>query len=165
MKYAYPMRIVVIIVLAGLLSACGFQLRGANVLPEDLKNLYVQAPERLADDVRVFLDGTDTQVLRQPKGADVILTLSNPRYDRRVISVDPSTGKEREFELTYSLTYRAERTAGKTILNTGQLIIRRDYFFDRDAIIGKSREAGVLRTEMRRDAIRQVLFRLQSASG
>ncbi len=159
------MRITLIIVLAGLLSACGFQLRGGNVLPADLSNLYVQAPADLADDVRVYLSGTDTQVLDRPKGADVILTLSNARYDRRVISVDPSTGKEREFELTYSLDYRASKTAGKTLLNTQRLTIRRDYVFDRDAIIGKSREAGVLRTEMRRDAVRQILLRLQSAGG
>ncbi len=159
------MRITLIIVLAGLLSACGFQLRGSNVLPADLSNLYVQAPTNLADDVRVFLSGSDTQVLDQPKGADVILTLTDPRYDRRVISVDPSTGKEREFELTYSLTYRATKTAGKSLLNSQRLIIRRDYVFDRDAIIGKSREAGVLRAEMRRDAIQQILLRLQSASG
>jgi len=159
------MRSVFILALASLLSACGFQLRGANVLPGDLQNLYVQAPVSLADEVRIFLDGTDTRVLNQRNGADVILTLSDDRYDRRVLSVDPNTGKEREFELSYSLNYQAKRSDGKTLLNSNRLTIRRDYVFDQDAIIGKSREAGVLRSEMRRDAIQQVLFRLQSATG
>jgi len=159
------MRIALVLILTAALSACGFQLRGANVLPGDLHNLYVQAPESLMDEVRVFLDGTGTRVQKQRDGADVILTLSDDRYDRRVLSVDPATGKEREFELNYSLIYQAQRADGKTLLDSNRLTIRRDYVFDRDAIIGKSREEGVLRNEMRRDAIQQVLFRLQSATG
>ena len=158
------MRIALIIIFACLLSACGFQLRGATVLPADLKNLYIQAPDALRDEVRVYLDGTDTKVLDNRQGADVILTLSDSRFDRRVLSVDPNTGKEREYELIYSLNYLAKRASGKTLLNSKRLTIRRDYVFDRDAVLGKSREQGVLRTEMRRDAVQQILFRLQSAT-
>ncbi len=157
------MRSIIIIALTMALSACGFQLRGSHVLPGDLNKLYVQAPNNLADEVRIFLEGTDTQLMNQRKGADVILSLSNARYDRRVLSVDPDTGKEREFEISYSLDYHAKGSNGKILLNTKHLTIRRDYVFDRDAIIGKSREEGVLRAEMRRDAVRQILFHLQSA--
>lgn len=159
------MRIALIIVLSILLNACGFQLRGANVLPANLNHLYIQAPAHLADEVRVYLAGSDTQLMKQRDGADVILTLSDDRYDRRVLSVDPSTGKDREFEITYSLNYHAQGAAGKTLVNSNRLTIKRDYVFDQDAIIGKSREEGVLRIEMRRDAIQQVLFRLQTALG
>ena len=165
MKYACTMRIILIIVLAGLLSACGFQLRGSSALPAGLKNLYIQAPTVLSDEVRVYLEGSDTQIQDQRTGADVVLTLSDGRYDRRVLSVDPDTGKEREFALTYSLNYRAAKIDGKTLLNSQRLIIHRDYVFDPNTVIGKSREEWVLRNEMRRDAIRQILFRLQSAGG
>jgi LPS-assembly lipoprotein len=158
------MRIALIIIFAGLLSACGFQLRGANILPPDLKNLYIQASEALRDEVSVFLEGTDTQILNNRKDADVILTLSDSLFDRRILSVDPNTGKEREFELIYSLNYLAKRPSGKTLLNSNRLTVRRDYVFDEDAVIGKSREQGVLRAEMRRDAVQQILFRLQSAT-
>jgi len=159
------MRITFIILVAGLLSGCGFQLRGSHATPANLHKLYVQAPAGLADEVRVYLSGSGTDILSQRQGADVILTLSTDRYDRRVLSVDPQTGKEREFELSYTLGYHAQGADGKTLLEAGQLTLRRDYVFDRDAIIGKSREAGVLRTEMRRDAIQQVLLRLRSAGG
>ncbi len=158
------MRIVLIIIFAGLLSACGFQLRGANVLPPDLKNLYIQAPVALRDEIRVYLDGTDTKVIDNRQGADVILILSDSHFDRRVLSVDPNTGKEREYELIYSLNYLAKRASGKTLLNSQRLTVRRDYVFDRDAVLGKSREQGVLRNEMLRDAVQQILFRLQSAT-
>ena len=165
MKYACSMRISLIIVLAGLLSACGFQLRGPGALPDDLKILYVEAPEDLADEVRINLEGSDTRILDQRNDAEVILTLSDPRYARRVLSVDPDTGKEVEFALTYSLNYRAVIVDGKTLLNSRRLVIHRDYVFDPNTVIGKSREQWVLRNEMRRDAIRQILFRLQSAGG
>ncbi len=157
------MRIIFVIVLSALLSACGFQLRGANVLPANLNHLYVQAPGHLLDEVKINLAGSSTQVVKQRNSADVILTLSNDRYDRRVLSVDQATGKEREFELTYTLNYHAQDASGKTLVDSSNLSIKRDYVFDQDAIIGKSREQGVLQAEMRRDAIQQILYRLRTA--
>ena len=44
-----------------LLVACGFQLRGANVLPPGKNSIYLVAPEGLREQVSVFLEGSDTR--------------------------------------------------------------------------------------------------------
>jgi len=49
------------------------------------------------------------------------------------------------------------------VLGSQSVSLLRDYVFDPDAVIGKSREEGVLREEMRRDAAQQILRRIRAA--
>lgn len=158
------MRATVLFALAMLTTGCGFQLRGSDILPPDLSDLYVQAPGELKEEIETFLEGSSTRLLDRRDGANIVLTVANPRYDRRVLSVDPNTGKEREFELSYTLDFNAMRTDGNAVLPPQTMTLLRNYIFDRDAVLGASREEGVLRIEMRRDAVVQILSRLQAAT-
>jgi LPS-assembly lipoprotein len=146
-----------------LLSACGFELRGAAVLPPELGKIHVSASKILYNDVEVFLEGSNTQLMSDRAQANVILTMSNPRYDRRILSVDPQTGFEREFELSYTLDVVATGPQGRVMLKPQTLSVRRDYVFDAGALIGSTQEETLLRTEMRRDLVQQVLYRLRAA--
>lgn len=162
-----PMRIIVLllcIVLSSMLTACGFELRGAAALPAELGKLYVQSSAQLRNDIEVFLQGSSTQLVNNRPQANLTLTLSNPRYQRRVLSVDPNTGHEREFELSYSVDVVATDTSGRAILAPQTLSQQRDYVFNAAALIGSNQEEEVLRVEMRRDLVRQLLFRLRAAT-
>ena len=154
----------VIVLFAGLLAGCGFELRGANVLPPDLKNLYVVAGPDLASDIENFLETSDSRIVSSREQADVILTVVNPRYDRRVLSVDPNTGKEREYEIVYTVDVNAVGKQGRVFIPAQSVSLVRDFIFDPDAIIGTSREEAVLNVEMRRDAVQQILYRLRAAT-
>lgn len=161
------MRIIVLllsIVLSGMLTACGFELRSAAVLPLEFGKLYVQADSVLRNDVEVFLQGSNTELVSDRPQATLTLTMSNPRYQRRVLSVDPDTGHEREFELSYSLDVVATGTNGQVYLEPQTLSQQRDYVFDAAALMGSSQEEAVLRIEMRRDLVRQLLYRLRAAA-
>ena len=159
------MRTPALLLVVTLLAGCGFALRGANVLPENLRDLYLVAPTELRSQVEVFLEGSRTRLVERRDAASVVLSMVKPRYDRRVLSVDPTTGKEREFELSYTVDVSATARDGSPLLTPQPVTLLRDYVFDRDALIGASREEGVLRDEMRRDAVRQVLLRLRAAAG
>ena len=147
-----------------LLSACGFELRGAAVLPPRISKLQVLADQTLRNDVEVLLQGSDTQLVNNRPQAQVILTMSDLRFDRRVLSVDPNTGHEREFELSYALDVVATDPQGQVLLQPQTLSQRRDYVFDSAALIGSSQEEAVLRDEMRRELVQQVLYRLRAAT-
>ena len=153
-----------VVLLATLLAGCGFQLRGGEVLPPDLGALHVSAPRALLREAEVFLQGSETRLMPAPDGADVVLTMANERYDRRVLSVDPRTGKEREFELAYTVDVNAVTRDGRTLIAPQSVRLRRDFVFERDALLGASREEEVLREEMRRDAVQQILYRLRAAA-
>ena len=163
-RYAMRMRAAAVIALCTLLAGCGFQLRGAQVLPPDLGALHVAAPPLIQAESEFFLEGSDTRLLPGREGADVVLTIANERYDRRVLSVDPDTGKEREFELAYTVDVNAVTRDGRTLLAPQSVTLLRDYVFDRDALLGSGREEITLRDEMRRDAVQQIMYRLRAAA-
>lgn len=151
------------LLLSAVLSGCGFELRGAAILPPELGKLHVSADQVLRNDVAIFLEGSNTQLVSARPEANVILTMSALRSDRRVLSVDPSTGHEREFELSYSLDVVATGPQGRIMIKPQTLSVQRDYVFDQSALIGSGQEEAVLRNEMRRDLVQQVLYRLRAA--
>ena len=153
-----------VLLLPLLLAACGFQLRGASVLPPDMGRLQVNASEALREEVAIFLEGSETTIVEDGTKADVVLTMTNARYDRRVLSVDPSTGKESEFELSYTVDVAAKGAAGNVILERRPVTLRRDYLFDPQTLIGSRTEESVIREEMQRDLVQQVLYQLRAAT-
>jgi LPS-assembly lipoprotein len=151
------------LLLAAHLTGCGFELRGRASLPDDIRSVHVNAPAELRDELQIFLEGGGAELAESGTSADVTINVSSETYDRRVLTVDPNTGKEREFELAYSVVFDVKRANGIPVLASQSVSLIRDYVFDPDAVIGKSREEGVLREEMRRDAAQQILRRIRAA--
>ena len=146
------------------LSACGFQLRGSPPFPDDARSVYLKTTnDLLFDELSVYLSGSGATIIRAEEHADAVLDLSKEKFTRRTLSVDPDTGKEREFELSYSISFELRKTDGTVLVEHQTVSLVRDYLFDADQVIGKSREQGVLKKEMRRDAAQRILTRLSAA--
>ncbi|MDZ7751598.1 MAG: LPS assembly lipoprotein LptE [Gammaproteobacteria bacterium] len=143
------------------LASCGFQLRGDYDLPPLLERVVLTGPQFLRDELMVGLRASDVEVVDSRDDATAIVTLDRERFSERVLSVDPNTGRSREFEVAYAINFKVDAADGSAIAPNQTIVLQRDYVFDEDAIIGKSRERGVLREEMRRDAAQQILLRLQ----
>lgn len=143
------------------LTGCGFQLRGDYDLPPLLERVMVSGPQFLRDELVVGLRASDAEVVESREAATAIIDLGRERFSERVLSVDPDTGRSREFEVALAVNFRVEAADGTVVAPNQTVELQRDYVFDEDAILGKSRERGVLREEMRRDAAQQILLRLQ----
>jgi len=147
-----------------LLAGCGFHLRGAAVLPKGVDRIHVQAANPdLTDELTLFLQDGGAKVLPSAKGADAVLAVNDERFDRRVLTVDPKTGKAREYQLSYSLNFALRGKNGTMLVAPQQVKLDRDYVFDADQVLGSSAQESTLRTEMRRDAVQQILRRLEAA--
>ncbi|HSS63483.1 MAG TPA: LPS assembly lipoprotein LptE [Gammaproteobacteria bacterium] len=146
-----------------LLVGCGFQLRGALDLPDNVRTLHVIAPSELRNDIITLLESGGVGAATSGAEADASITVTSERFSRRVLSVDPTTGKEREFELAYTLDFGVTRSDGATVIENGTVNLLRDYVFDPQAVLGTSREEALLREEMRRDAARQLMRRVEAA--
>lgn len=144
-----------------ILTGCGYQLRGDYDLPPLLEQVVITGPQYLRDELVVGLRASDVEVADSREKATAIIDLGRERFSERVLSVDPNTGRSREFEVALAVDFEVETPDGTVIVPRQTVELQRDYVFDEDAIIGKSRERGVLREEMRRDAARQILLRLQ----
>ena len=145
------------------ISGCGFHLRGAVELPEDVHAVVLSGGSAaLHDEIRALLTGSQARVVNALADADAVLNLISESDDQRLLVVDPDTGSPREYEVVYSVAYGLQSVEGVPIVPPNTVRVVRDYVYDRDAIIGTSRELGVLRTEMRRDAALQIMRRLSS---
>ena len=143
------------------LAGCGFHLRGGAKLPEGIDVVYLSGgSEALSSEVAEYVKIAGASVTDRAEDADAILAISGETFGRRLLSVDPNTGKEREFELSYALTFALRDPSGRPIVGDQPLKLLRDYVFYPDQVIGKSREQNVIQDEMVRDAAEQILSRL-----
>lgn len=152
---------VLVPLLALLVSACGFHLRGAVELPEELRNIYLDTSDsNLTRELNALLSDGGAEVVNVREDADVILKVGPGIFNRRVLSFDPDTGKELEIEIAYALAYSARRADGEVLQQRRVLTLQRSYVFDAGALLGTTRQETTLRKEMQRDAVQQLLRQL-----
>ncbi len=150
---------------AALVSACGFRLRGSVTLPEDLRNIYVEAPIEISSELATVLDGGGGTVAKTPGEADGVIKVQSENYQQRVVAVDAATGKAREFELLYTLEFSVRMKDGTMLVPPKHLVIRRIYVFDPTAVIGATRNVELLQVDMRRDAAERIIRLTGAALG
>ena len=155
------------------LNACGFQLRGSINLSEDISPIYIEQNSvfDLAREIRSLLATNKIKVVEDVKQSKAQLTLLSEEKIRRVLSVDGS-GRAREYLLIYKANFviktkQSETSAIENIEaknNQDSVSIRRNLLFDPVAVLAVTNEAEILYRDMRRDAARLILLKLQARS-
>ena len=156
----------VLALLAPLLAACGWHLRGTAgaPLPPSLMVLRVQMAGGQGDYDPLLIAMRDTlQVQGGAKVSDATdlptLHLYNEAVSNRVLSVD-STSKVREYMLRYEVSFRLTDAHGNEMAPPQTVIMQRAVTFDRLQVLAKEREERELLVELKRDAAQQILQRL-----
>ncbi len=151
-------RISWLILLTLLVSACGFQLRGMAEL--SFKNLYIQgATLSISRDLKQSLKTNGIQVVENAESAELLLELLNEINEKRILSLSGG-GLVREYELNYRVNFRTREPASPTWSKVQTVQVRRDFSYDDKVLLGKAEEEARLNTDMRKDAVREVLRRL-----
>ncbi len=147
-------------------SGCGFKLRGPIELPPPLEVTYIQgSPQNeLVRELRRGLENVGARVTQERAEASAVLRLLKERFDRRVLSVG-STGKVTEYELTYQVRFDVLDAEGESLMEDQTLNLVRGYLNDESQVIGKADEEGLIREEMRRDAVRLMFYRMRAQLG
>lgn len=149
----------VIFVLALLLSACGYHLRGALELPANMKNVYVEGGSAsLHEQFGRIMKASSVQLAKSRKGAGIVIKIFNEDFNRRVLSLS-TRGKTNEFELTYRLDYEFANAADTPLMERQTVEIRREYYNDQQYIIAKDNEEAVIRNEMYQQAVNTIVNR------
>jgi LPS-assembly lipoprotein len=145
-------------------SGCGFHFRGTGSVELQVAKVFVesQAADRISAEVKRQLDYSGVALASELGTADAIVRLGNERFDRRVLSVDPRTGKVREFELGYAVDLNVTHRDGRSLIDPDTVTLLRDHVFDETAAISEFEEENLLREEMKKDAAEAILRRLQT---
>jgi len=162
-----------VMTIAASLHACGFQLRGSIDISEDISPIYIEQNYvfDLAREIKSLLAMNKIEIVEDAKQSKAQLTLLNEEKSRRVLSVDGS-GRAREYLLIYKVNFVIKTKQLETSAiensevknNQDSVSIRRNLLFDPDAVLAVTNEAEILYNDMRRDAARLILLRLQARS-
>ena len=153
------MQITALLLCFAFLAGCGFKLRTASVLPEDMQNLVVTAnhPEsQLYAQLQKNLSFSNIQTL-DSKAASAELKLLDDKLTRRTLSLFPN-GQVAEHELIYTVRYQLIREQQKPITNSFELT--RNYQDDPDNALAKSREMELILSELRVQASNMIIRQL-----
>jgi len=157
------MRILAIVLLGLVTAACGFQLRGQAKLP--FETLYVAIPEvsPLGTELkRNIIAGTRTKLVNTPAQAQAILELTSEERGKSILSFDTS-GRVREFQLRYRLSFRVRDARGRDYLPQSEIRVTRDVSFNDAQVLSKESEEQLLFRDMQGDMVQQILRRLAAA--
>jgi LPS-assembly lipoprotein len=144
------------------LAACGFQLRGMTDF--GFKKVYLQQSQSssvLAKELRRSLRSSGVEIVQTPEEAEMLLEIMEERTEKNILSLSGG-GKVREYELFYRVTYRW-REASSELWGPAQSIEqRRDYSYDDTQTLAKEGEEARLYNDMRSDAAREIMRRLNA---
>jgi len=150
-----------IVVVALLLAACGYHLRGTVDLPDSLKKVYLNgASMQLREQFRKVLRGVSGELTTSPEAAGVVINVANETSDQRVLSLS-ARGRSNELELYYRLQYTLVKADGVVVLEGLPVEIKREYFNNQQDIVAKDNEQQVIRNEMLQQAVRIMLDRIR----
>ena len=157
------MRVLAILALAWVTASCGFQLRGQAKLP--FATLYIAVPDasQLGTELkRNIIAGTHTTLVNDPTQSQAILSVSAEERSKTILSFDTS-GRVREFQLRYRLSFRVHDAKGRDYLQRSEIRLTRDVPFNNSLVLAQESEELLLYRDMQGDMVQQILRRLAAA--
>ncbi|AHL36093.1 lipoprotein [Pseudomonas brassicacearum] len=148
--------------LAVLLSACGFQLRGTGTTELAITELDLSARDAYGDTVKMLRDTLENSGVRIYSGAPYKLILTREQQNQRSLSY-AGAGRSAEYELTNVLNYEIRGRNNLSLLDD-KLQVQKVYLHDGNNITGSDQESSEVRVEMRRDLVQRMMLRLQQLS-
>lgn len=145
--------------LAVLLSACGFQLRGTGTTELAIKELDVSARNAYGETVTQLRQVLSSSGVKVYTGAPYKLILTDEQESQRILSY-AGAGRTGEYQVTTVLNYdiRGEHDLS---LMSDKLQVEKIFIHDGNNLVGSDQEASTARVETRRELVQRMILRLQ----
>ncbi len=145
--------------LAILLSACGFQLRGTGTNQLTITELNVSARNAYGDTVRQLRQVLENSGVKLTANAPYKLILTNEKETQRAATYSGNGGTV-EYQLTNVVSYEVRGQNNLPLLND-RVEAQKVVMEDGSNIAGANQESLLIRKEMRRNLIQQLVMRLE----
>jgi LPS-assembly lipoprotein len=162
------LRVWMLLALALSLHACGFQLRGSIDLSSEMSPIYIEQNGvfDLAREIKTLLASNKIAMVESAQQSKSQLILLDDSKSQSVLSVDGS-GQAREYLLSYKVNFVIkvnQKNKDKTAAVPDSLTINRSWLFDPNAVLAVTNEAELLYKDMRREAARLILLKINARS-
>lgn len=158
-------KIVLILIAALAINACGFQLAAKANLDPMFEKTHIDYQANTAAMAKLLaaqFKANDMQLVNSDD-ASAHLKLLYENQTKEILSVDEN-GKVREYELILQVGIRLSDAGGKVIIRNQDIRLSRDFLFEINDVLGKSSEREQIYQEMREDIARLIIYRLQAIS-
>ncbi|KOX99857.1 LPS assembly lipoprotein LptE [Pseudomonas nunensis] len=145
--------------LAVLLSACGFQLRGTGTTELAIKELDVSARNAYGETVTQLRQVLQSSGVKVYTGAPYKLILTDEQESQRILSY-AGAGRTGEYQVTTVLNYDI-RGENNLTLKSDKLEVEKIFIHDGNNLVGSDQEAATARVETRRELVQRMILRLQ----
>ena len=148
----------------GLVTACGFRLKGAVDLP--YKALAITgnpSPQLRADIQTAVLTGTAVKVAINPRDADLMLDILNETTNQEILAFN-ANGQISAYRLNVRVVFRAFDTAGNEVVPESEIYITRDLDFSVSTVLANDAQIQGFLGLMRRDLAIQILRRVAASA-
>ena len=148
----------------GVLSGCGFHLRGKVELPPEMSRTYITGLPQFTEfgaNLRRQLRANGVVIVEDADESTATLRVTRNRTGKRVLSVNDK-GKVQEFELYVSVAFDVKDQDKSVLLENQTISLRREFLFDENDVLGKAQEEQLVFRNMRKDLVRLMIFRLQT---
>lgn len=140
------------------LSACGFQLRGAYSLPYE--SIYFATDDNvIGAGLKRQVRASGVQVTDSAKEAQATFVPAGELRDSVIVSLS-SSGRVREKRLRLRYAYRIVDAKGRDFVPQGYVELTRDVTYADSATLAKTQEEDLLWRDMENDLVQQLLRRL-----
>ena len=155
--------IMILLTLTALTGCSDWYLRGTRSDLVNVKTVAIRgtAAPVLARALATELRLSNVQVVKRSE-AEAVLELGREQFDRRVVSVDPDTGKVRELELSLEVGLAVRDNEGNLLAPYQDLNWQRDFVFDETALLGTNEQQSVIQRELAEDAAKTIVLRLET---
>lgn len=162
--FSRSLRWLTAMLVVSMLTACGFQLRGAANLPGEMSTTWLKVSNptsAFARELELLLRGNGVQLAEGPGEGIAELRITRERITRRALTIS-GDARVREFELVFELQFSLANDAGEVLLGPESLRLERDFQFDEQEILGATTEEELLRDELRRSMASALIRRLEA---
>ena len=145
--------------LAVLLSACGFQLRGTGTTELAIKELDLSARNAYGETVTQLRQVLESSGVKVYSGAPYKLVLTDEQENQRILSY-AGAGRTGEYQVTTVLNYDIRGGRNLSLLSD-KLEVQKVYIHDGNNLVGSDQEVNDARKETRRELVQRMMLRLQ----
>jgi len=159
-------KVVSVLLLVLVITACGFRLRGALDIPDELKSIYISSEKASPDFTSLLkrnLKLNGVRIADSASDAALALHIYEERVRRRTLTITESA-KTAEYQLNMDVTFDIQSPTGDTLLEKDIVSNEKIYLEDTDSVASVKNEETLLKKEMRLDLIKQIVRRIQAVA-
>lgn len=155
-------RSITVLGLAFLMTACGFHLRGTGTTQMALNELNFTARDALSPLGKMVKESLVNNKVQVSSSAPFTLYVGPEETTQRTASFTAGT-RSAEYTLTTAASFEL-RSGNLPTLLQDRIEVQRTYAHNQNNVTGSGQEASLLREEMRRDLVMQLMMRLQAVT-